>query len=278
MKLLLDDEYAPLTSRVAFLEAPLEAIVRVRAEDLRDRTEIGFGELLRMLDHGRGSIGVFLPPEADPDEVFARSPERRPIPDAVFTPVNQPFPEVLRRLEPLVCPGGNLQLLLATDSEWTACFDNGVAGAQFVGVVTGMVERLRCRGLLVTCIPHTLPARLQDGRGRYGAVQFHLFAPDSGRFLNYLRTVDAIHDGDRWFFEADGHVQPFEQPERYGERRIRDRFTPEMLEDYCAALGVRYFDPSFYCPPGCLIELRQLAEDDRTMSLREAQWQLGIRD
>jgi hypothetical protein len=96
-------------------------------------------------------------------------------------------------------------------------------------------------------------------------VQFELFADHPTDFLNYERTITVTKEATRWEFEADGTVQPFERTEKYKERRIKDRFTPEMLEEYCAALGIRLFDPAFYGPDGWLIE-----DPDTRRSLRES--------
>ncbi len=49
-----------------------------------------------------------------------------------------------------------------------------------------------------------------------------------------------------------------------------------MLEEYCAALGIQYFDPSFYGPNGELIHVKYPGEDETGMSLAEAQQEPGI--
>jgi hypothetical protein len=49
-----------------------------------------------------------------------------------------------------------------------------------------------------------------------------------------------MNDGGRWDFSAEGNPLPFEAMAAYGRRRIRDRFTAEMLYDYLEALGVPF--------------------------------------
>ncbi len=93
----------------------------------------------------------------------------------------------------------------------------------------------------------------RDAKGVYGCVQFILFASETRQYLNYERSLAAANDGGRWVFHANGTPQPFEEPERYEAKRVMDRFTPEMLERYCTALGIRLFDPNFYGPDGLLI-------------------------
>jgi hypothetical protein len=94
---------------------------------------------------------------------------------------------------------------------------------------------------------------------------------------NSIRAIYAANDGGRWTFGAHGEVQPFEKPESYTARRVKDRLTPEMLEEYCAALGVRYFDPSFYLPEGVLIEVSsRLPFGHRGEPLEQVQQELGV--
>jgi hypothetical protein len=42
-----------------------------------------------------------------------------------------------------------------------------------------------------------------------------------------------------------GEVQAFALVEQYKNKHIPDRLMPEMLESYCAALGIRAFDDTF---------------------------------
>jgi hypothetical protein len=51
-----------------------------------------------------------------------------------------------------------------------------------------------------------------------------------------------MNDGRRWIFEEVGEPFDFEEVERYGLRRKRDQFTPEVLDAYCCALGMRPLD------------------------------------
>jgi hypothetical protein len=76
-----------------------------------------------------------------------------------------------------------------------------------------------------------------------------------------------MNDG-YWTFDTAGQQQPFERPERYAERRIRDRITPDMLRSYLAALGIRAFDEDFYMPDGEAL----LIEKDIPLYRRERAW------
>ncbi|XXF78223.1 hypothetical protein P2318_00255 [Myxococcaceae bacterium GXIMD 01537] len=108
-----------------------------------------------------------------------------------------------------------------------------------------MAQTLGCRGLRVVAVPHTL----RKDKGRYGAVILDVFSPlETGP--EYLRALEAVNDGGRWVFECSGEPFPFEQLERYKARRVRDRFTFDMLKQYLHHLGLAPFDEHFYLPPG----------------------------
>jgi hypothetical protein len=181
----------------------------------------------------------------------------------------------LKELEPLTTPPRR-GLLLFTDSQWTAYFDNGTRGPDPRTPVSYLSEQLHCRGLVATCVPHTLNAETGNARGTYGAVHFELFAPTKRQFLNYERSISVAYEAGKWRFDVSGDVQPFEEPSRYSARKIRDRFTPAMLLEYCMGLGVRLFDDQFYRGPGLLVLIRDaLPAGAKEISLARAQEELG---
>jgi hypothetical protein len=80
-----------------------------------------------------------------------------------------------------------------------------------------------------------------------------------------------MNDGGTWMFAADGTEQTFEESQKYNARRIADRFTNEMLERYCEALGIRLFDGSFYGTQAAVINtIQKLTPGSPVMSLEEA--------
>jgi hypothetical protein len=110
-----------------------------------------------------------------------------------------------------------------------------------------MARTLGCRGLRVVAVPHTY----RKGRGgRYGAVMLTVYGPRETAWINTLRVVSASNDGGPWVFDQVGEPFPFEQVERYQERRVRDRFTFDMLKDYLRHLGLSPFEEDFYLPEG----------------------------
>lgn len=159
-----------------------------------------------------------------------------------FEEEESPLERKLASLQPLE-PVPGRQLMVSTKSDdWVAFFNNGSRGSDPVSIVGHLSQELTCRGLIATAVPDTY----SHGKGLYGSVQFELFAPHRTEFLNYERTVSASNDGGKWVFGAVGAVQPFEETESYSNRRVRDRFTPDMLRRYCHALGVYIDSYEFY--------------------------------
>ena len=94
----------------------------------------------------------------------------------------------------------------------------------------------------------------------YEALRFQLIADHPTDFLNYERTIEvATNDNGRTVFTAVGRVQPYEQVAAYGARRVVDRLTPAMVDEYSRELGLRPFDQGFFAPDGVLVTSR----DDR---------------
>ncbi|GAA3565158.1 hypothetical protein GCM10022197_21120 [Microlunatus spumicola] len=208
---LLDDAYAPITSRIGFLRAPLDEA----AEGLRAwRAEI----------HG----------------------------SARAEPLAGGLPDALGRLEPLTGGVRPRELLVATaDPGWTAVFDCGVQGGDQTTTVGFLARRLMVQGVVVLSIPDR---KASPGvPDRFGGRQLELFAPIATDFLNYVRTVSVVRDQTRWRFDANGTVQDFEDEDAYRRRKVADRFSPELLVAYAAALGLRPFDADFYPGPAVLV-------------------------
>lgn len=192
------------------------------------------------------------------------------------TSINELLATALLKLQPLITPPRK-ELLLETRSGWTAYFDNGINGGDPASPMGYLAQRLKCRGLAITCVPHTLKDERTDTKGTYGAVQFELFAPEPREWLNYERAIGASNDGGKWVFINEGALLPFEMPERYKAKRIRDRFTDEMLEDYCRALGIELFHADFYGPKGLLVEIGdRLPPEHVPLTLAEARQSIGF--
>jgi hypothetical protein len=187
-----------------------------------------------------------------------------------------PLEEALLSLTPLTTIPRRW-LLLSTQNQWTAYFDNGLNGPDPSPAVGYLCERLRCSGLVVTSVPHTLDEKGNEERGISGGIKFEMFAPKPTTFLNFERAISVIYESGRWQFDDAGTVQSFEYTGRYKRRRAQDRFTEEMLKKYCAALGFEVDNPSFYQPLGMLTSAENpMPAGFLTVSLLEAQRRIGL--
>jgi hypothetical protein len=192
--------------------------------------------------------------------------------------IDMPLADALQQLEPLDL-GSQRVLFLSTKGRWTACFDNGARGGNPSSFVGELAQRLKVRGVACTCIPNTLTRRETGNRGTWGRVNFTLFAPEKRDFLNIERSVSVANDVRGWQFHSIGQVQEFEQVDRYAASRIADRFSAEMLEDYCRALGIDLFEEGFYGGTGVVTHARPwFLPKLATISLIEARRHLGLNE
>ena len=208
--LLLEDRWAPVTSEMGFLELGAEQAAQA------------FATWQRGLATSQGSTIEVLP-------------------------VSGTLEQVLSRLLPL--NGGETQrrLFIPTRSAWTAYVSSQWTGTDASSPMRYMARRLSIRCLRVVAVPHTLR---KNGGVRYGAVILEVFGPKQpGKIGNTVRSIYAANDGGRWVFGQFGEPFAFEQMEKYQERRVRDRFTFEMLKDYLRHLGLAPFQEDFYLPP-----------------------------
>jgi hypothetical protein len=219
------------------------------------------------------SIGFLNLPISDAAEGLKEW--RRAHHEISVTRAKEGFPEVLRRLEPLTSGVRPRELLVAA-GQWTAYFDNSLRGPDAVSAIGHLSRTLQCQGLAIRDIPRTvgIPG-IREGRA--GSIQFELFGPLKTEFLNYVRTVAVTFTGGKWVFDANGTQQDFEEVDAYGARRVRDRFTSEMLERYCQALGIDVFNADAYGPDAVFFENKvTMPTNGIVMTLAEAQEWLEI--
>jgi hypothetical protein len=192
-----------------------------------------------------------------------------------LTPFAAPLGEALRRLEPLSMPPCR-ELLLSSASPWTAYFDNSLLGGDPAGPVSYLARLVGCKGLTVGCRPSQPWGRARAGDPK-SSVRFTLYAPHDTDWLNVQRHISFMRDNGKWVFSATGEPQAFERPEVYRSRRLADRFTPRLLENYCAALGIRLFDAAFY-GPGAILAIEDVSRlpPRRYMTLAEYRDKYGV--
>jgi hypothetical protein len=154
--------------------------------------------------------------------------------------------EALARLSP---GNGTDELLMETQSPWVAIFNGSSDPSSPVHYIA---TKMPCRGLLVDCTEDTYDAKTRQGQP--GGVQMTISeGPADSTIYATRRAISATNQCGSWDWHEYGERLTFEQPEHYQARRVRDRFTAQLLEQYCAAMGIRVFDPSFYGPRCALL-------------------------
>ncbi len=143
------------------------------------------------------------------------------------------------RLEPLSAVKDR-RLFVNTRSGWTAFFQNGIAGSDPFPPMSFLARRMGVRAMRV--------CRAPDG-ARWPAVMWEVYAPPElggDPVLGFRRSIAAANDGGRWVFEETGERFDFEEADRYGLPKKRDRFTPELLERYLAQFRLAPWSDDFY--------------------------------
>jgi hypothetical protein len=174
--------------------------------------------------------------------------------------VSGSFEQLLRMLDPLSAPVSR-HIWIATRANWTAFFDNFINGSDPFGPISYLAEKLKCRGVIITSQPNTPFV--------FGACRIEIYGPAQKDWLNLIRAVSAINDGGRWVWNTTGEVQPFEDTTHYKARRVKDRLTPKMLQNYCQAIGIEAFEEMFFGNEGFLVKNESLAKGVRVQSIRD---------
>lgn len=190
------------------------------------------------------------------------------------TPLNAPFHSLFHSLEPLTMPPSK-ELLLATTSEWTAYFNNAIHGSDPFPPMSYLSLKLKCRGVVALSSPNS-----QKPTGKsYGAVGFWLLSPTNRQWLNVERSILSMNDGGKWKFSTMGEVLNFEDTACYMNKKISDRFTTDMLRNYCEAMGINIFSHNFYQKKGILVNHKtKLAATTPQFSLLETRRMKGLID
>jgi hypothetical protein len=238
MRLLFDDRLSPMTSEIGFLEADAMSAASAFANWQRPLVQrAGLDVEVREIP----SVGLEL---------------------------------ALHALLPLTVGRRRRFLFVPTQAGWSAFFDSDAHGTDVFSAVSFLAQQIGCRGLRVAAVPHTVTADEASGSGRYGAAVLEIYGPTEPGLLNIVRSIEAVNDGGKWVFDAIGEVQSFEDLAAYKARRVRDRFTFEMLDSYVRAIGLDAFDEAFYLPDGSsavVVELVGPADGTlRELTLEEA--------
>jgi len=208
MNLLLNDKFAPITKEIGFLECDLKSVAT--AYHLWMTEALRPYEMRIELDNIEGDLEI-----------------------------------VLRNLLPLTTPIPCRFAFVPTQGAWTAYFDNGAQGTDSTGIVSVLSKKLNCSGLRVVFVSDTMLSRPSaETKGRFGATILEAYGSDG----NSTRSIFAANDGGKWQFGQMGAAFPFEEMTKYDSKKIKDRFTGEMLESYLKNFGIAAFDEKFYAP------------------------------
>lgn len=180
--------------------------------------------------------------------------------------VDRPFPMSLCALLPLEVGRRSRALLVRQTNGWTAYFDCLATGTDPVSAMIAIARTSQCDAVAIRSEP-TTPRR-------FGSVQFEIYGAKPTHFLNIVRSVAVYQDTAGWEFSASGEVQPFERTEAYVSRDRRHRFTSDLLNEYCNALGFAPFDERAY-RDSALVSATAPPDSD-IVSLREAKELHGI--
>ncbi len=193
-----------------------------------------------------------------------------------FRPIVAPLETTLLSLEPLTTPLDRY-LLVETKSDWTAIFANGLRVNDVFSPASYLPLGLKCRGLEVGYAPDRSKSDRKDLIRVWGHTLFALYGPNSTDGLNRIRYLSVSNDVGGWSFSEGGDVQPYEELDAYKRRRIQERFTIEMLERYCRALGVEVNQVDFYGLRSCAVRITgQKNRGDLSMSIAEANSHLDL--
>jgi hypothetical protein len=180
----------------------------------------------------------------------------------------------LMALLPLVSHEPRRHLFVPTKSDWVAYFNNPWRGTDADGLVSYLATKIHCQALLVTAVPDSMEDKTGLPYKTYGATVLEIHGPEYIDWQNTLRAISVMNDGGQWTFYNKGTPLPFEDTKRYEARRIQDRFTFEMLQEYLQALGLLPFEESFYMPSAhCAILIEKkgpLSPDVKEYTLAEA--------
>ncbi len=158
--------------------------------------------------------------------------------------VSGPLREVLQSLLPLTAVG-QLRLVVPTNSEWCAYFDNGLTGNDGFSAGKLLSEYAGCEAVWIAASERlSSKAEAAGYMPSLGGLGIHYWR--AGTLERYV----ILHYESRWEFYERGEPLPFENTDAYRSPRLPDRLTFEQVEAAAAWFGLRPFDEAFYCPPG----------------------------
>src|SRR5438128_1358780 len=124
-------------------------------------------------------------------------------PRCEITDLDSPLDQVFVRMQPLTHPPSK-ELLVATQSDWIACFDNGANGADLLSLMTVLTSRLKCCGVVIWCATDKRMYAPQDSRDHFTRLGFEVFKPGAEPIVGPTRLVSLSQYYGKWKFVQSG--------------------------------------------------------------------------
>jgi hypothetical protein len=210
-ELLFQDRFAPITSSMGFFEGDLQFIAQ-----------------------GYKNARI---------EGAKQSPLREKIRERS---VKGNLQKCLESLLPLKQLMTTKSVFVPTRSRWTAYFTNFRTGAD-PAYISYLPVLLKTRSIWVVAEPHDVPVKGRPAT-RQGCLIFELSGHEEKDWSNLIRKIWLYSDMGKWHFELLGTPLPFENMERYDEKKKTDRFDLSLLNLYLREFGIDAFNEDFYLP------------------------------
>ena len=147
---------------------------------------------------------------------------------------------------------------------WTVMLRNSPKMQDYTTIMWNMEKKYFLDGVLVRYIPNIYPPKnykdFDNYRESHGDIFFGYYNGSGEKLCGKTgrRIIHLSRQGLRkWYFQAAG--QPpfsFEDTNVYENRKVADRFSPELMLQYAQHLGIDPYNPSFYTGPAliCVVE------------------------
>jgi hypothetical protein len=152
------------------------------------------------------------------------------------------FENLLKYMQPMYYP--EKALIFQAKNGWVGFMENLITGTE--------IRRITQIATRIDINKESIGVQAWYGGGRkiangWSGGSFSLF----GGKDNYgQKRHIMLSDQDKWEFDQSGEPLSFEDVEKYKEKLVRNRFTPEMLQQYLLHYGIDFFNDDFYMPEG----------------------------
>lgn len=168
-------------------------------------------------------------------------------------PYKLPPEEMIPKLLPLTIPQVRRELLIATKSDWVVYLNNSVLGTD-TGTAAYLARKLKTSWIraVVTLSREELGKDISTPHA--GTVFFKYEEFNDDEEVGKKRFIHLINEDGNWSYESGGTPFSFEDVEVSSSKKLRDRFSKELLFKYLRNLGVRLDDRDFCLNKGILVE------------------------